>query len=107
MPLLSKSAGKQGACPGNRANSPKPLLSAAIPGVSLFMKIEQVTKPVKEGFTEAYHNVQDEVTGKARYVVHSADEWVHDNPWKLIALVAVTSLILGVLLGNRGGSRED
>ena len=71
------------------------------------MKIEHITKPVKEGFSEAYENIQDEVSGTARQVVRTTDEWVHDNPWKLIAIVAVTSLVLGVLLGNRGSRHDD
>jgi len=71
------------------------------------MKIEQITKPVKEGFSEAYENIQDEVGDRARHVVRTTDEWMHDNPWKLIAIVAVTSLVLGVLLGNRGGRNDD
>jgi ElaB/YqjD/DUF883 family membrane-anchored ribosome-binding protein len=66
------------------------------------MKMDDITKPIKEGFSEAYENVQGDVSDKTKQVVRTADDWVHDNPWKLIALVAVTSLVLGVLLGNRG-----
>jgi ElaB/YqjD/DUF883 family membrane-anchored ribosome-binding protein len=31
---------------------------------------------------------------------------VHDNPWKVIAIVAVTSIVLGVLLGGRRGNED-
>ena len=71
------------------------------------MKMDDITKPIKEGFSEAYENVQDNVSDKTKQVVRGADEWVHDNPWKLIAIVAVTSLVLGVLLGNRRDRHED
>jgi ElaB/YqjD/DUF883 family membrane-anchored ribosome-binding protein len=69
------------------------------------MKMDDIIKPIKEGFSEAYENAH--VSDKTKQVVRTTDEWVHDNPWKLIAMVAVTSLVLGVLLGNRGHRDED
>jgi len=66
----------------------------------------EITEPVKEGLSEAYGHVQDRVSEKTRQLAHTTDEWVHDNPWKVIAIVAVTSLVLGVLLGGRRGSED-
>jgi ElaB/YqjD/DUF883 family membrane-anchored ribosome-binding protein len=71
------------------------------------MKMDEITQPIKEGFSEAYENVQENVSDRTKLVVRTTDEWVHDNPWKLIAIVAVTSLVLGVLLGNRGRRDDD
>jgi len=59
------------------------------------MKMADVKQPVKEGFSKAYENVQDKVTEKAQYAARTTDDWVHENPWQAIAIVAVTSLILG------------
>jgi len=61
----------------------------------------------KRVFSEAYENVQENVSDRTKLVFRTTDEWVHDNPWKLIAIVAVTSLVLGVLLGNRGRRDDD
>jgi len=40
------------------------------------------------------------VSEKAQDVARTTDDWVHENPWQAIAIVAVTSLILGVLLAR-------
>lgn len=64
------------------------------------MKMADVKQPVKEGFSKAYENVQDKVSEKAQDVARTTDDWVHENPWQAIAIVAVTSLILGVLLAR-------
>ena len=66
----------------------------------------EITDPVKEGLSEAYENVQERVSKSTRELARTTDEWVHDNPWKVIAIVAVTSLVLGVLLGGRRGSDD-
>ena len=71
------------------------------------MKMTEITDPLKEGISEAYENVQDRVSQKTRELANTTDEWVHDNPWKVIAIVAVTSLVLGVLLGGRRGDRDE
>jgi len=70
------------------------------------MKMAEITDPLKEGLSEAYENVQDRVAESSRRIANTTDEWVHDNPWKIIAIVAVTSLVLGVLLGSRRGSED-
>ena len=64
------------------------------------MKMADVKEPVKQGFSKAYENVQDKVSEKAQDVARTTDDWVRDNPWQAIAIVAVTSLILGVLLAR-------
>ena len=68
--------------------------------LGLGMKMADAKQPVKEGFSKAYENIQDKVSEKAQDVVRTTDDWVHENPWQVIAIVAVTSLILGVLLGR-------
>ena len=37
----------------------------------------------------------------ARDVSRNTDEYVHDNPWKSIAIVAVAALLLGLIFGGR------
>ena len=48
--------------------------------------------------------MQERVGETARDVSRSTDEYVHDNPWKSIAIVAVAALLLGLIFG---GSRRD
>jgi ElaB/YqjD/DUF883 family membrane-anchored ribosome-binding protein len=64
------------------------------------MKMAEMKKPVKEGLEKAYDNIQETVSEKSKVVAQSTDEWVRDNPWQAIAIVAVTGLILGVLLAR-------
>src|SRR5438270_4832390 len=77
-----------------------PTCQASVRILGLGMKMADVKQPVKEGFFKPYENVQDKVTEKAQYAARTTDDWVHENPWQAIAIVAVTSLILGVLLAR-------
>ena len=75
-------------------------LSDSAPEVSSGMKMAEMKEPVKEGISKTYDKVQEQVSVRAKQAAETTDEWVHDNPWKAIAMVAVTSLVLGVLLAR-------
>jgi len=64
------------------------------------MKMAEMKETAKEGFSKTYDNIQEKVSVRAKEAAETTDEWVHDNPWKAIAMVAVTSLVLGVLLAR-------
>ncbi|GMV44814.1 MAG: hypothetical protein AMXMBFR66_02120 [Pseudomonadota bacterium] len=38
---------------------------------------------------------------RARAAAHSADDYVHENPWRSIAMGAGLGLLLGMLIGRR------
>lgn len=53
---------------------------------------------------QSLHNIRDhisaaehEVLGRAR----SADHYVHENPWRAIAMTGGVALLIGLLLGKR------
>ena len=48
--------------------------------------------------------MQEHLGETAKDVSRSTDEYVHENPWKSIAIVAVAALLLGLIFG---GSRRD
>jgi len=48
--------------------------------------------------------MQERVGETARDVSRSTDEYVHENPWKSIAIAAAAALLLGLIIG---GSRHD
>ena len=50
---------------------------------------------------EKFQAIQERVGETARNVSRTTDEYVHENPWKTIAMVAAAALIVGLLLGNR------
>lgn len=45
--------------------------------------------------------VQQELKSRARQAAKATDAYVHDNPWKSMACVAVAGLIAGLLITRR------
>jgi ElaB/YqjD/DUF883 family membrane-anchored ribosome-binding protein len=45
--------------------------------------------------------VQEELKLRARYAARAADEYVHENPWKSIGVVAAAGIVVGLLLSRR------
>lgn len=45
--------------------------------------------------------VQQELKSRARQAAKATDAYVHDNPWKSMAYVAVAGLIAGLLITRR------
>lgn len=45
--------------------------------------------------------LQAAATEKAKAVGHAADDYVHDHPWKSVAIGAGIGVIIGMLIGRR------
>jgi ElaB/YqjD/DUF883 family membrane-anchored ribosome-binding protein len=45
--------------------------------------------------------LQATATEKARAAGHAADDYVHEHPWKSVAIGAGVGLIVGLLMGRR------
>lgn len=45
--------------------------------------------------------VQEELKFRARYAARAADEYVHENPWKSMGVVAAAGIVVGILLSRR------
>ena len=45
--------------------------------------------------------VQEELTARARYAARATDDYVHDNPWKSMGVVAAIGIVVGLLLSSR------
>lgn len=45
--------------------------------------------------------LQETATAKAKAAGHVADEYVHENPWRAIAVGAGVGLVVGLLIGRR------
>jgi len=43
---------------------------------------------------------------RAGAALSTADDYVHDNPWRAIAIIGGAALIVGALLGRCGGSSD-
>ena len=57
-----------------------------------------------ERITDAKHKLLDlqaAATEKAKAVGHAADDYVHEHPWKSVAIGAGLGVILGMLISRR------
>lgn len=45
--------------------------------------------------------LQESATEKVKAAGHAADDYVHENPWKSVAIGAGVGLIVGLLIGRR------
>ena len=62
------------------------------------MKTEDLTTGQAANRLKEFQNLVGE---KAKNLSVVTDEYVHDNPWKTIALVALAGCILGFLMRSR------
>lgn len=46
-------------------------------------------------------DLQHAATEKAKAAGHAADDYVHENPWRSVAIGAGAGLIVGLLIGRR------
>lgn len=46
-------------------------------------------------------SLQQVVVDKAQAAGHVADQYVHDNPWRVVGAAAGVGLIVGLLIGRR------
>jgi ElaB/YqjD/DUF883 family membrane-anchored ribosome-binding protein len=60
-------------------------------------RLEATLGSVKERLAEG----KRELVGKARTAAQATDDYVHENPWRSIAIIAGAGLIAGLLIGRR------
>ena len=59
---------------------------------------------LRERLREARHDLRDlqaNAVNKTRAAGHAADDFVHDKPWRSIAVAAGVGLLVGMLIGRR------
>jgi ElaB/YqjD/DUF883 family membrane-anchored ribosome-binding protein len=49
----------------------------------------------------AVAKAQKSITNQARAAADTADDYVHENPWKTIAIATAVGLLVGILLSGR------
>jgi ElaB/YqjD/DUF883 family membrane-anchored ribosome-binding protein len=50
---------------------------------------------------EELQALQDSALQSAKAAAHATDDFVHENPWKSVAIAAGAGLLLGVLISRR------
>jgi ElaB/YqjD/DUF883 family membrane-anchored ribosome-binding protein len=59
---------------------------------------------LQQRLTDAKHSLltlQASATEKAKAASHAADDYVHEHPWKSVAVGAGVGLVVGLLIGRR------
>ena len=64
---------------------------------SIRSKALETLSSAKENFS----NAQGSLTGKAKVVAESADEFVHRNPWEAVGVAAGLGLLIGLFIRRR------
>jgi ElaB/YqjD/DUF883 family membrane-anchored ribosome-binding protein len=65
------------------------------------MKTEYSPARIRSQLSDRFQAMQEHLGETAKDVSRSTDEYVHENPWKSIAIVAVAALLLGIIFGGR------
>ncbi len=68
--------------------------------LSMNAKTSDYVEPVKSRVRETLQNVQDKVGESAKVASETADRYVRENPWRMIAAVALAACAFGYLLGT-------
>lgn len=50
--------------------------------------------------SETLQNVQEKVGDKAKAATEATDRYVRENPWRMVAVVAIAACAFGYLLGT-------
>jgi ElaB/YqjD/DUF883 family membrane-anchored ribosome-binding protein len=63
-------------------------------------KAQDYIQPLKDQVSNKFRDVQGRVSDTAKNVSYATDQYVHENPWKTIAIVALAACITGWLLNS-------
>ena len=58
------------------------------------------TEQESSHFNNRIQAIQQKLGETAKNVSHTTDEYVHDNPWTSVAIVAAVGVLIGFLIGN-------
>lgn len=66
--------------------------------------IRQIGNKTEDKLQDAAATVakaQKSIAGQARAAADTAEDYVHENPWKTIAIATAVGLLVGILLSGR------
>lgn len=66
-------------------------------------QVEQIKGAYGQG-KESARDLTQTATVKSKEAAYRADEWIHDNSWKMLGITLAVGLILGLIL--RGSDHE-
>ncbi|HTG45673.1 MAG TPA: DUF883 domain-containing protein [Verrucomicrobiae bacterium] len=66
--------------------------------------LESLTDQIEEGVRKGKYSwteIQDAVVTKTREAAETTDQYVHENPWKVVGIAAGLGFVLGLLMAPR------
>jgi ElaB/YqjD/DUF883 family membrane-anchored ribosome-binding protein len=66
--------------------------------------LQNLTDQIEEGIRRGkytWSEIQDAVMNKTREAAANTDQYVHENPWKVIGIAAGLGFVLGLLMAPR------
>ena len=67
-------------------------------------ELENLTDQIEEGVRSGRYSwaqIQDAVVTRTREAAETTDQYVHENPWKVVGIAAGLGFVLGLLLAPR------
>ncbi len=66
--------------------------------------LEAITDQIAEGIRKGKYSLQEfqsTLVDKTKSAARTADDYVHENSWKSIAVVALVGVVIGLAVGRR------
>ena len=66
--------------------------------------LENLTDQIEEGVRKGKYSwaqIQDAVVTRTRNAAETTDQYVHENPWKVVGIAAGLGFVLGLLMAPR------
>jgi ElaB/YqjD/DUF883 family membrane-anchored ribosome-binding protein len=72
--------------------------------------LSHLTNQIEEGIREGkytWKQIQEAVVSKTREAAENTDQYVHENPWKVVGIAAAFGFVLGLIMAPRSGCSSD
>jgi len=66
--------------------------------------LQKLTDQIEEGVLKerySWAQIQDAVVTRTRNAAETTDQYVHENPWKVVGIAAGLGFVLGLLMAPR------
>ena len=73
-------------------------------------QLENITEQIQDGIRQgkfSWSEIQEVIADKTREAARVTDDYVHENPWKMIGIAAGIGIIAGLLLAPSGKTDND
>jgi len=72
--------------------------------------LNHLTDQIEEGIREGkytWREIQEAVVSKTREAAENTDQYVHENPWRVVGMGAAFGFVLGLLMAPRSSCSSD